>query len=168
MLVFALLGAYIALVVLLFAAPKLRKEWQRNLSRSIGALLVVPSLFVLPALLLGLAFANSNPPAKSRIVRSPDGQEATLNYNAGFLGRDYTEITLKQTGCCRHVPIFWHSGPSSFDDPQFDWQDAQHLHLTYHVRPADPSHCEHQLGTTVITCTSLPWPQAPSGTKTPR
>ena len=164
-LVFASLAVYTALVILLFMAPKLRTQWQREVSRALGALLVIPLLFALPALLLGIGFAHSGPPAQSRIMKSPNGQEATLNYSAGFLGRDYTEMTLKQTGCCRHMRVFWNSGPSSFSDPRVEWQDDRHLLLTYHARPADPSHCEHQLQAVVITCIPLSWPEA-SGTST--
>jgi hypothetical protein len=163
--VFASLAAYIALVSLLIWAPRLRRRWQRITSRVIGGLGAAPLVVALPAVLFGVALASGNPPTKSRVVKSPTGEEATLNYSAGFLGRDYTEITLKKAGCCRHVPIFSHNGPSSFDDPQVEWMDNKHLHITFHTRPDDPQHCEQHVESTFITCTALLFPQVQSETK---
>jgi hypothetical protein len=152
--------AYIALVAVLFWAPKLSKRWMRITSRILGAVGVVPLVIVLPAFLFALLLVSGNPPAKTLTVRSPDGYEATLAYNAGFLGRDHTEVTLKRPGCCRHTVIFWHAGPSWFNDMKIKWVDNRHLHLTYHVRRGDPQHCENQVADVTIICTSLLWPDS--------
>jgi hypothetical protein len=160
--VLASLVAYIAVVALLLWAPKLRKRWQLITSRILGGVMASPLVVALPAILLGLALAGGNPPTQTRIVRSSDGQEANLSYDAGFLGRDYTEISLKRTGCCRHIVVFWHNGPSWFDDAKIEWLDNRHLHLTYHARENDPQHCEHQVKDVTIVCTSLPFPKGPS------
>lgn len=153
---FALAIAYLALVVLLLWAPKLRKRWLRIASRVLGAAAAVLSTIVLPALLFGLFLASGNPPPVYRTVRSPNGQEARVRYNGGFLGRDYTEVALKSSNCCRHTTVFWHSGPSSLEDVQIEWVDNEHLHLTYHARPTDPVGCEGKVGEFTIVCTSLP------------
>lgn len=150
--------AYIALVTLLLWAPKLRKPWLRVASRILGVAAVVPVVIMLPAVVLGLALAMGNPPTKTHIVHSQDGQEARLSYDAGFLGRDYTEVALKRTGCCRHITVFWHAGPSSLDDVNIEWLDDRHLRLTYHARSGDPQHCEQRVGDVTIICTSLGWP----------
>jgi hypothetical protein len=154
----ATLLAYIAAVTLLLWAPKLRKRWLRIVSRIVGVAALVPAAIGLPAILLGLALAMGNPPTATRVLYSPDGQEARLSYDAGFLGRDYTNITLKATGCCRHVPVFWHAGPSYLDDVNMKWQDNRHLRLTYHARSGDPQHCEQRVGEVTIVCISLGWP----------
>jgi hypothetical protein len=108
--------------------------------------------------MLGFMFAAGNPPARSRTVKSGDGEEATLNYEGGFLGRDYTFVTLKQPGVCRHVRIFWLDGPSFLDDAKLEWLDNEHLRISYHARPDDRQHCESQVGEVRISCLSQPWP----------
>ncbi len=150
---------YASLVALLLWAPKLRQRWLRITSRILGFAGVVLLLIILFPMLLGFMFAMGNPPTQSRTVQSRGGQQATLKYDGGFLGRDYTEVTLKKEGCCQHVPIFWHSGPSWFDDVKIEWLDETHLRLTYHVREGDPQHCEQRVRDTMVLCTSLPWPK---------
>ncbi len=162
---FVVLVAYTALVALLLCAPKLRKRWQRISSRLLGAAGLVPLVFVILVILLGLGSNGGNPPTKTRVIQR-HGQQAKLSYSAGFLGRDYTDVTLKQTGCCRHITVFSHSGPSWFDDPKLEWHDSHHLQITYHARPGDPQHCENKVGEITITCTSLPWPSTSAGAPT--
>jgi hypothetical protein len=163
---FVVIGAYTALVALLLWAPKLRERWQRITSRLLGAAGLVPLVFAIPIILLGLGLSAGNPPTKTRVIKSPDGQQAELRYSAGFLGRDYTEVTLKHPGCCRHITVFSHSGPSWFDDPKLEWRDNHHLQITYHARLGDPQHCQNKVGEITITCTSLPWPSSSAGTTT--
>jgi hypothetical protein len=159
--VIASLVLYIALTAFLLWAPRLRTRWKRITSRILGLVCIAPLVVALPAIIFGLALRNSGPSAQTRTVRSADGQEASLSYKAGFLGRDYTETTLKRTGCCRHTVIFWHQGPSWFDDPKIDWLDNQHLRISYHARQDDPQHCEHQLEDITIACMSMPIPSGP-------
>jgi hypothetical protein len=154
--------AYLAVVVFLLWAPKIRKRWLLITSRILGAAGAVPVAIALPPLFLGLLFASGNPPTRTRIVRSPDGQQAELNYDAGFLGRDYTKVTLKRSGCCRHIVVFWHGGPSWFDDPKIEWLDNRHVRITYHTRRDDPQHCEQKMGDIAVACISSPWPDSPT------
>jgi hypothetical protein len=154
--------AYIAVVFFLLWAPKIRKRWLLITSRILGAVAAVPLSFVLIAVLFALLLNSGNPSTQTRIVRSSEGQQATLSYDAGFLGRDYTKVTLKRTGCCRHIVVLWHHGPSEFDDPKIEWADNRHLRITYHTRRDDPQHCERQVGNIAVTCISSPWPDSPS------
>lgn len=154
----ASLFAYSALVALLLWAPRLRKRWQRVTSRVLGAAGAGPLLIALPALLLGFALSLGDPPAQTRIVQSLDGRQAKLSYQAGFLGRDYTEVIMKRADCCRHTAVFWHAGPSFFDDPKIEWLDNHHLSITYRTRPGDLQHCERQMGDIAILCVPVPWP----------
>jgi len=147
------LFAYSALVVVLVWAPKVRNTRLRAACRvlgGVGVVALIPLLFPI-ALSMG-------PPTERRTFRSSDGKEARLSYDAGFLGRDYTEVSLKHPGSCRHTKVFWHLGPSSFDDPKVEWIDAQHLRITYHTRSDDPQECEKQVGQVYILCGSEPWP----------
>ena len=149
---------YIALVALLLWAPKLRKRWLRIASRVLGVAAIIPGAVILPAFLFGLALASGNPATQIRTVISGDGQEARVRYDAGFLGRDYTAVDLKLTGCCRHTTVFWHGGPSTLDDVKIEWLDNRHLSLTYHARSSDQQHCEQRVREITIVCKSLGWP----------
>jgi hypothetical protein len=153
----ALLLVYFATVVLLLWAPKVRTRPLRIASRILGATGAVPMVIVLPAILFGFALTVGNSPAESRVLESLDGQQAMLSYDAGFLGRDYTKVSLKDSGCCRHTTVFWHFGPSALSDPKLEWPDNHHLRITYHARPDDPQECEKQVGQVTIVCTSVPW-----------
>ncbi len=152
---------YIALAILLVWAPRLQTRWKVITSRVIGVACLAPLVIASPAILLGLALGNSGPPAQMRAVQSPRGEEARLSYEAGFLGRDYTEVTLKQPACCRHTVVFWHQGPSWFNDPKVEWLDNQHLQISYHSRPDDPQHCEQQLRDITIICKPSPLASGP-------
>lgn len=158
LLVAAPLIGYITLVTLLLWAPKVRKHWLRIASRVLGVAVVLPVVVVLPSIVFGLALAIGSPPTETRIVRSSDGQEARVGYDAGFLGRDYTSVALKLAGRCNHIDVLWLSGPSSINNVGVEWLDHHHLRLTYHARPSDQQHCEQRVGEITIECISLRWP----------
>jgi hypothetical protein len=154
--------AYVAVVALLLWAPRIRKRWMLIASRILGVAAGVPLIIAISSVLFGLLLASGNPPTRTRIVQSADGEQAKLSYDADFLGRDHTEISVKHTGCCRHIVVFWHAGPSWFDDPKIEWLANRHLRLTYHARPGDPQHCEQQVGDIAIACIFSPWPDSPA------
>lgn len=160
--IIALVATYIALVVLLLWAPKLRKRWVRIASRILGVAGIVPAVIVFPAVFFGFLLASGNPPAQTRVVTSSKGQQAKLIYQAGFLGRDYTEVRLKRADCCKHSTVFWHNGPSWFNDPKLEWLDDRHLRIDYHTRTSDRQHCESQVGDVYIVCKSQLWPETPN------
>ena len=126
-------------------------------SRVLGAAAVIPGVIALPTVLFGLMLISGDPPPQTRTIQSPTGQQAHLIYQAGYLGRDHTEVRLKHTGCCRHEIVFWHAGPSGFADPKIEWLDNRSLRITYHARPDDPQHCKKQVKDIVITCVAKPW-----------
>jgi hypothetical protein len=66
-------------------------------------------------------------------------------------------VSLKVSGCCRHITVFRHHGPSTFTDPELEWRDDHHLLITYHARPGDLQHCEKLVGQVTIVCTCIPW-----------
>ena len=156
--VFVAAIGYLALVVILFWAPKLHRRSLRIASRVLAVAATVPLAILGPAFLFGILLVSGDPPPAHRIARSQNGQEATLIYQGGFLGRDYTEVTLKFPDCCRHNTIFWHAGPSFVDDVQVSWVDNHRIHLTYHARSTDPVHCEKEVREVTIECTTLEWP----------
>ena len=120
-------------------------------ARIVGAMLLVLLVVISPALLFGALLALGNPPPACKVVRSPDGHEARLCYQAGFLGRDFTEVSLKAPGCCRHV-VFAHSGPGAIEDTELLWRDNSHLQIRYSARAADPVKCETKSADVIIEC----------------
>jgi predicted membrane protein len=150
--------AYLMIVALLLWAPKVRTRALRIASRIFGVIVLLPLLFVVPVTFFGFLLASGNPPAQYRVVSSAHGQEATLIYQAGFLGRDFTEVKVKRTECCQHVRVFSHSGPSGFDDPQIEWLDDRHLRVKYHTRVNDRQHCERMVGEIQVDCVGSSWP----------
>ena len=152
--------AYIAVVAFLLWAPAVRRAGLRMAFRILGAVGVVPLIVALPAALFGVALHLGDPPAQVRLVRSADGQEATLRYDSGFLGRDYTEVTLKQPDSCRHTTVFYHFGPSEFSDPKLEWASNQVLRIRYHTRSGDPDYCETRVENTKIVCEASLWPSS--------
>jgi hypothetical protein len=143
---------YVGLVVLLLWAPWVRSRKLQVAARVLGAVATLPLLMIVLASFFGFLLATGNPPAVSRMFDFVDGQQAKLSYNAGFLGRDYTEVTLKQPGCCRHVRVFWHRGPTSLDLTKVRWIDSRHLQIRYYARAGDPEFCEPQVRQVSITC----------------
>jgi len=156
--VYASVAAYAALVALLLWAPRVRKRSAILACRIAAAVLTLPLAVATPVIGFGLLLASGDPPAQTRTAISPRGNEATLRYQAGFLGRDYTEVLLKSRNGCRHVRVLSHAGPSWFDDPKIEWIDDHHLHLTYHARRDDPQRCERQVDDVVVNCSASPWP----------
>lgn len=133
---FAALVAYLGLIVVLLWAPKLRHRWLIFGSRILGALAFLPFIVILPSLLLIFVAVRATPPAESRLFTSPDGHQAELRYHAGFLGRDYTQVTLKHPDCCQHKVVFWDAGPSSFDATTVRWLDkTRQATLRLRARP---------------------------------
>jgi hypothetical protein len=149
---------FAVIIVLLFWAPLLQKRWLRLSSRILGIAMLPLLLMLLASLIFGSMLAAGNPPAQSRTATSNDGDEATLEYYGGFLGRDLISVTLKRLGQCPHVRVFWLQGSSFFDDVRLLWLDNRHLQISYHARSDDLQHCENRVGEITISCLSQPWP----------
>ncbi len=151
------LAAYVALVVFLLWAPLIHGRWLRNASRGLGVVGLIPGGLLFLALLMTGSLPGQGLPEEKRTIQSADGEVATLNYQAGFPGRDHTEVTLKRKGCCQHNGVFWHGAPSTFDDPKVDWLDTRHLRIVYHARVGDLDHCESHLADIAIVCKAESW-----------
>jgi hypothetical protein len=160
--VVAVLLVFAVIIAILFWAPLLQKRWLRVSSRILGAVMLLPFLMLVASLIFGFMLAGGNPPAQSRTARSSDGDEATVEYYGGFLGRDFTSVTLKRLHQCPHVRVFWLQGSSFFDDVQLVWLDNRHLQISYHASRDDSQHCENRAGEITISCLSQPWPEPPA------
>lgn len=150
------LAAYLFLTGMALWAPKLQQPWLKRASRVVGFLGLLLVVRASPLILLFWMLVSSGAPTKIRSVNSLTGDEASVRYNAGFFGRDFTDVVLKRAACCRHVEVMWHAGPSELQDMHIEWPDNRTLHLTYHARSGDAQHCEQQVSGIAITCTVLP------------
>jgi hypothetical protein len=89
--VLAVVVVITAATVYLFRA-RVARRWVRVCTRVAGAVLVLP-LIVVALLLLTMVACESRP----RILVSPDSQHiAEYSYQAGFLGRDSTSVTIRK------------------------------------------------------------------------
>jgi hypothetical protein len=153
---FLLLPNYAAVACFLLWVPR-RKGPGRTLVRIVGGLALAPILVAIPPLSLAALFVAGDPPTQTRVVRSADGRQAELHYNAGFLGRDQTDVTLTRPASCGHIQVMWHAGPSAFQDPKIVWLDNRHLRIWYHARPGDPAECMGRVGDVSVTCETAGW-----------
>lgn len=151
-------AAYVALLVFLLWAPVIHRRSLRNTSRLLGVLGLISGGLIVFALLMTGGLPGQGVPEERRIIQSADGQVATLIYQAGFLGRDITEVTLKRNGCCQNVTVFSHFGTSGVDDPKVEWLDNRHLRIAYHARLSDGADkCETHLVDITIVCQAEIW-----------
>ena len=148
-----LLHVYLGVVILLLWAPALHKRWLRFTSRGLGAL----GLAILGVAMFPLLLIWGDPDPQSGVVESPGKNVARLSYQAGFLGRDSTVVTVKYAGCCQRSEVFWHFGSSGFADPTLEWLDDRHLRITYHTRPGDPQECKNDAGRVEVACVPMDW-----------
>jgi hypothetical protein len=78
---------------------------------------------------------------------------ATVRYQAGFLGRDYTTVKVTKTDCCTHHMAYECAGPAEPNSTILSWIDDSHLQIEYR---ADPGllhqHCETHVEKITIVC----------------
>jgi len=84
--------ASVSWLVVWLLRTNIARRWLRIFSRAAGALLVLPLLLGL-LLLLTMGACATHP----RIIVSPDSQHVAEHYfEPGFLGRDYTVVSVRR------------------------------------------------------------------------
>lgn len=157
----ALIVAVPGLMLYLLWAPGVRRKWMKNTFRFIGGLIAGCLLVASPAVLLGVLFAAGNPPSQYRSFSSPDGRyTARLEYDAGFLGRDYSEVTVKTRDCCRRIRVFSYDGPSDMTTMHLKWLSDTRLQVTYNGDTDRYQTCTEHSGSLTVACVRMPWPEA--------
>jgi hypothetical protein len=146
----ALPGLVLVVIVLLLWAPAIRWRWLRILLRIVGG---SAALFVLVGASIGLLLSG-DPKPHYRTLDSPNAlNRATLMYESGFLGRDFSSIELTKKGFCKHFTAYEYAGPSDLTVTTLIWLDDSHLQIEYHADPDRYRHCEARVGDIIITCT---------------
>jgi hypothetical protein len=142
----------LAVVVLLIWAPAVRWRWLRIVLRVLGGM---AALYILMVVGIGMAL-NGNSKPQYRTVMSPKGShEATLKYEGGFLGRDFSSVEIKRQDCCQRFTAYEYEGPSDLTGTSLLWLDESHLQIQYHADPNRYQRCKTRVADVVITCAPL-------------
>ena len=146
----ALPGLVLGVILLLFWAPAIRWRWLRILLRMVGG---AAALFVLVVVSVGWLLSGK---PKYRTLDSPNRlNRATLEYDSGFLGRDFSSVELTKKGFCKHFTAYEYDGPSDLTSTTLIWLDDSHLQIQYRTDPSRYQHCETRVADITITCTPL-------------
>jgi hypothetical protein len=148
--------AILFLVVTVFLlAYRIRRNWLRITLRVVGVFLVVPT--VLSCLIAGCSLADTNRP---RVVISPDGSRvADYTYEAGFLGRDFSGVTVRLSKSIHPEEAYFYFGPSEWEGTTVRWLDNRNLEIGYHPdRDGRTQQCNPQAAGVEIHCKILSHP----------
>jgi hypothetical protein len=105
-----------------------------------GGVLLLP-LVLCMVLLVAMAACTSRP----RIIVSPDSKHiAEYSYEAGFLGRDSTFVSMRGKWSLLKVDAYWYAGPSDWSGTEVRWPDNEHLLIRYQQDARDHrQHCRN-------------------------
>jgi hypothetical protein len=121
-----IIGVIAAAVVYLFRVS-VGRQWLRISTRIVGALLVLPLVAALLLLLLMVA-CDTRP----RVLVSPDSQHvAEYSYEAGFLGRDSTSVTVRKKWSVFPDVAYQYAGPSDWTSTEVRWLSNERLLVRY-------------------------------------
>jgi len=132
----------------LFRVGFVRHRWLTICMRLAGAVVVV--LLVLASILLvSLAACMSRP----RMFVSPDGKHvADYTYNAGFLGRDSTVVSVRNKWGIRRKLVYQYSGPSDWTGTEVRWLSNDRLSVRYYVDQSRFQECRAAAAGIVVEC----------------
>lgn len=141
------------IIVLMLWAPLVRWQWLKILLRVIGGL---AAAFLAVFIGLGLLFTSGDPKPQYQTIDSPSGlHRATLIYQAGFLGRDSSEVEVTTKNSCKRLTAYSYEGPSDISGTTVTWMDDSHLQIKYQLDRDRYQRCETQIGGVKVTCIPL-------------
>ena len=137
-------------IVLMLWAPRVKRQWMKNLLRIVGGL---TACFLVAIIGIGLLITSGDPKPKYQLVNSPNGKHrATLMYQAGFLGRDFSTVEITNANSCKRITAYVYKGPSELTTTEVTWRDDSHLEIKYRLDHEHYQHCETQAADVSITC----------------
>jgi hypothetical protein len=140
-------------IVLMLWAPRVKRRWLKILLRTGGGL-AASFLLVMIGFGLLLTWGDSKP--QYRTTSSPSGMHrATLMYQAGFLGRDFSEVEITTKNSCKRLTAYVYEGPSDITGTAVTWVDDSHLQIKYYVDSDHYQHCEPRVADVSIVCAPL-------------
>lgn len=148
----AILGILAYAIVYLFRARSVR-TWLRLCMRISGGILILP-LFVCVLLLVTMVACSSRP----RILVSPDSRHvAEYSYDAGFLGRDYTFVSVRRKWSLIRSDVYRYAGPSDWSGTEVRWIDNEHLLIRYTQDGEDRfQQCSREAAGILVLCIADP------------
>lgn len=147
---------FIAVIVLMLWAPKVKWLWIRVILRIVGG---VASVFVVFLVGFAALLTSSAPKSQYRTVISPNGvHKAILMYQAGFLGRDVSVVSITTRNHCQHFWVYQYEGPSDLSSTSMKWIDDSHLAVRYYYDPNRYQRCRTHVADVTVTCAPRPGP----------
>ena len=146
---FAVVVLIAATIRYLLRVRFVNRQWLTICMRVAGSILLLP--LILALLLLILMVGCSSRP---RIAVSPDSQHvAAYSYEAGFLGRDLTFVTVRRRWSIRPDVAYQYAGPSDWTATEVRWLDNQRLMIRYHPdREGRFQECRTEAGGITVQC----------------
>ena len=141
----------VIVIVLMLWAPFVKRGWLKILLRVSGGL---ASAFVVVVVGFGLLISLGDPKPQYQISDSPNGlHRATLAYQAGFLGRDFSTVEVTTKNKCERHKAYVYEGPSDVTRTTVAWVDDSHLLIKYHPDHENRyQHCETQVADVIVAC----------------
>jgi hypothetical protein len=143
----------LVVIVLMLWAPRVRWQWLKVLLRIIGGL---AASFLIVVIGFGLLLSGGAPKPQYQTIDSPNGlHRATLMYQAGFLGRDSSEVEITTKNSCKRLTAYTYEGPCNITGTAMTWVDDSHFQIKYELDRDRYQHCETQIGDVSVTCIPL-------------
>jgi hypothetical protein len=116
---------------LLLRPNRIRRRWLKETLLALGICLALPT--AVSILIAGCSLSDSNKP---RVHISPDGSHvADHTYNAGFLGRDFSGVTVRPSSSMHPEEAYFYFGPSDWASTTVKWLDDSNLEIGYYPDP---------------------------------
>jgi hypothetical protein len=143
----------VVVIVLMLWVPVIRWRWLKIVLRVVGG---SAALFILAVAGGGSLFGSGAPKPQYKVTNSPNGlHQATLMYQAGFLGRDLATVKVTRRGSCKHFTAYVYEGPSTVTRTMVTWTDDSHLQIRYYFDHDRYQRCKTQVADVSITCVPL-------------
>jgi hypothetical protein len=137
--------------VFLLRVPLAKRNWVKFCTRLTGVFLVLPTTAAF-LLLIGMSACASRP----RIFVSPDSSYiAEYRYDAGFLGRDSTLVTVRKRWAFSEHTVYEYEGPSNWAGTEVRWLGNNRLLVEYHPDPHRFQECKTAVATITVRCVAV-------------
>jgi hypothetical protein len=125
------------------------RRWLTACLRSCGALLVLVLAFPLLWMVGDFGY-------KPKVFVSPDSQHiAAYTYEAGFLGRDMTVVTVRGKWSIWREEAYVYEGPSDWGDTEVHWVDDKRLAIRYFSDATRFQKCKAKVAGVTVDCVPL-------------
>jgi hypothetical protein len=147
-----ILAAFSAAIRYLFRARSVRK-WLRVCMRLAGGILILPLALCLLMMLVMVACVS-----RPRVLVSPDSRHvAEYSYEAGFLGRDLTVVSVRRNWSLLGDDAYRYAGPSDWSGTEVRWLNNEHLLIRYtEDMRGHFQRCINSAGSVLVECIADP------------